>query len=349
MKILLWPISLLYHIALAIRHKLYDWHFLKSIRIEKPIIGVGNLNMGGTGKTPTVEYLVNLLQEHYRVAVLSRGYGRKTKGFRMADSQCTYKDLGDEPMQYFMKFPKIQVAVDEDRLEGARKLFYNNNHPDVILLDDAFQHRRIRAGLEILLTDYQRLYVDDHLFPVGTLRDLKSAAKRAHIIVVSKAPKGLDEKTMAGIVAKLKPENHQKVFFSYLDYQAPQPLNEAAQGFPFEQADSALIFSGIANPKPFIAEISQRFNKVDSITFADHHAYTENDIRIILKRYESLAGNRKIILTTEKDAARLAKSPYFCQLETTPLYDLPISVRFHEQEKLNKEVLSYVREDSQHY
>lgn len=348
MKKLLLPIALLYHIILKIRHKLYDWHFLTSLRIEKPIIGVGNLNLGGTGKTPTVEYLAKLLKAHYSVAILSRGYGRKGKGFKLADSQCTYKDLGDEPMQYFMKFPDIQVAVDADRLEGARKLFLSKNAPDVILLDDAFQHRRIRAGLEILLTDYQRLYVDDHLFPAGTLRDLKSAAHRAHIIVVSKSPARLSEAEKQQIIRELKPEAHQKVFFSYLEYQKPKPLNSIAQNYSFEEADSALVFSGIANGKPFVEEMEKHFSKVISLSFGDHHAYSQTDIQAILKRYAELDDERKIIVTTEKDAARLAKSPYLCQFEKTPLYALPIGVRFHNEDKLNEEILNYVRQDSHH-
>ena len=164
MRILLLPISFLYHIVLTIRHKLFDCHILKTTRFEESVICVGNLNLGGTGKTPHTEYLINLLKDDYRVATLSRGYGRKTKGFQIADSQSTYKDLGDEPLQYFKKFPEIQVAVDEDRANGVRKLLMSKNSPEVILLDDAFQHRSIMAGLNILLTEYQQLYCDDFLF-----------------------------------------------------------------------------------------------------------------------------------------------------------------------------------------
>ena len=348
MRILLLPISLLYHIVLTIRHKLYDWHILRTTRFEKPVICVGNLNLGGTGKTPHTEYLVNLLKDSYRVATLSRGYGRKTKGFKQAESSSTYEDLGDEPLQYFMKFPEIQVAVDEDRVDGVRKLMRSPYYSEVILLDDAFQHRSIKPGLNILLTEYQHLYCDDFLVPAGTLRDVKSAAKRADLIVVSKSPKELDETSKTTIVAKLKPLEHQKVFFSYLEYAPLQPLNETAKTISIEETDSILAFCGIANPNPFIVELRNRYKTVDSLHFADHHTYLEDDAKAILKRFESLGDKKKIIVTTEKDAARLTNSPYLCQFERTPLYDLPVSVRIHEEEMFNETILNYVRQNS-HY
>ena len=210
MRILLLPISFLYHIVLTIRHKLYDWHILKATRFEKPVICVGNLNLGGTGKTPHTEYLISLLKDDYHVATLSRGYGRKTKGFKLAESISTCEDLGDEPLQYFRKFPNLLVAVDEDRVDGTRKLLCSPNRAEVVLLDDAFQHRPIKAGLNILLTEYQHLYCDDFLFPTGTLRDVRSAAKRAQIIIVSKSPKCLREEDKKRVINKLKPEENGK-------------------------------------------------------------------------------------------------------------------------------------------
>jgi tetraacyldisaccharide 4'-kinase len=337
--------------VLSIRHKLYDWRILKSWQFEYPVIGVGNLNLGGTGKTPMVEYLINILRPYYRVATLSRGYGRKTKGFQRADNQSTYETIGDEPLQYFKKFPEIQVAVDEDRVDGVAHLLWEQGvekKHQVILLDDAFQHRRIKAGLNILLTEYQLPYCNDFLFPTGTLRDIKSAAKRADIIVVSKSPKDLDGEEKQQIVNKLKPTENQKVFFSTLEYAPLQPLNEAAKQVSAENADSVLAFCGIANPKPFVEELKTRYQTVDFLHFADHHAYTENDVKATLKRFENLVGEKKIIVTTEKDAARLTNSPYLCQFETAPLYDLPVSVRFHEEEKFNEEILNYVQQNKHH-
>jgi tetraacyldisaccharide 4'-kinase len=306
---------------------------------------VGNLNLGGTGKTPQTEYLINLLKDTYRVATLSRGYGRKTKGFKLADASCTYEDLGDEPLQYFTKHPDIQVAVDKNRSEGIAHLLWEQG-VEVVLLDDAFQHRSIRPGLNILLTEYQHLYCNDFLFPAGTLRDVKSAAKRAQIIVVSKSPKHLDEEEKQQIIGKLKPTEEQKVFFSYLEYNDLQPLNEKAKTVSIENADTVLAFCGIANPKPFVEELKNRYKTIDFLSFTDHHPYTENDIKTILKRFDNLGGEKKIIVTTEKDAARLTNSPYLCLFETAPLYALPVSVRFHEEEKFNEEILSYVRKNS---
>ena len=346
MRILLLPISLIYHIVLTIRHKLYDWHILRTTRFEKPLICVGNLNLGGTGKTPHTEYLINVLKDHYRVATLSRGYGRKTKGFKRAETTSTNEDLGDEPLQYFKKYPAIQVAVDEDRVNGVRKLLMSNNTPEIILLDDAFQHRSIKAGLNILLTEYQHLYCDDLLFPAGTLRDVKSAAKRANLIVVSKSPKELKEAEKQQIISKLNPSKEQKVYFSYLKYAPLQPLNERAKTVSAEDADSVIAFCGIAHPKSFIEELEKQFKTVDFLHFADHHVYSEEDTKNIVKHFENLSGDKKIIVTTEKDAARLTNSPYLCQFDCAPLYDLPITVRFHEKEKFNEEILSYVRKDS---
>lgn len=345
MRILLLPISLLYHIVLSIRHKLYDWHILKSKRFEKPVICVGNLKLGGTGKTPHTEYLIRLLKNDYLVATLSRGYGRQTKGFKLAEASSTYNDLGDEPLLYFKKFPGIQVAVDEDRVDGVTRLL-GEQGVEVVLLDDAFQHRSISAGLNILLTEYQRLYMDDYLFPAGTLRDVRSAAKRADIIVISKAPKDLSKEEKQQITDKLNTSKNQKVFFSYLEHAALQPLNEAAKAFSPEEAEGAFAFCGIGNPKPFVEELKKRYHTVDFLPFGDHHAYKENDMKAVLDWYDKLDGEKKIIVTTEKDASRLTNSPYLCQFERTPLYDLPVTVRFHEEEKFNEEILKYVRENS---
>ena len=345
MRILLLPISFLYHIVLAIRHKLYDWHILKTTRFEKPVICVGNLKLGGTGKTPLTEYLIRLLKNDYRVATLSRGYGRHTKGFKLAETSSTYNDLGDEPLLYFKKFPGIQVAVDEDRVDGVTHLLLEQG-VEVVLLDDAFQHRRIDAGLNILLTDYQYLYCDDFLFPAGNLRDVKSAAKRADIIVVSKSPETMNVEEQQQVADKLKPTNKQKIFFSYLDYDKLKPLTAKAEQCDADSAESVLLFCGIANHNPLIDKLKKQYKHLEVMTFADHHPYTENDVKSILKHFESLSGEKKIIVTTEKDAARLTNSPYLCQFETSPLYALPVRVRFHEEEKFNKEIMNYVRKNS---
>ncbi len=347
MRFLLIPISLLYHIVLTIRHKLYDWHILKTTQFDKPVICVGNLNLGGTGKTPHTEYLINLLKDDYHVATLSRGYGRKTKGFRMAEPASTYEDLGDEPLQYYKKHSGIQVAVDKDRVEGAYLLWEQG--ADVILLDDAFQHRSIKAGLNLLLTEYQHLYCDDFLFPAGNLRDVRSAAKRADIIVVSKSPESLATEEKQTIINKLKPTEKQQVFFSYLEHAPLQPLNEKAKTVTVENTDSVMAFCGIADPEHFKKALERQYKTVVVLPFADHHTYTESDIKVVLKCFESLEGEKKIIVTTEKDAARLTNSPYLCQFDGAPLYKLTPNVRLHNEEKYNEEILRYVRQNYHHY
>ena len=309
---------------------------------------MGNLNLGGTGKSPHTEYLARLLKKEFSVAILSRGYGRKTKGFKRVDATSTYADVGDEPLQYFRKFPDIRIGVDEDRVEGVEKILSGLGINKVILLDDAFQHRHIRPGFNILLTEYEHLYTKDFLFPAGTLRDIKSAAKRADFIVVSKSPKDMDESKKKEIIAQLKPQPEQTVFFSYLEYNELQPLNAMAENFDANDADTALLFCGIAHPKPLINRLKQQYKHLEVMTFADHHAYTENDVKSIMSRFAQRNGTKKIIVTTEKDAARLTNSPYFCQFETAPVYDLPVSVRFHDEAKFNEEILDYVRQNQNH-
>ena len=348
MNILLLPISFLYHFILSIRHKLYDWHLLKSKRFEQPVICVGNLALGGTGKTPHVEYLIDLLSEQYRVCVVSRGYGRKTKGFQLALENNSAETIGDEPMQYFSKFKDLLVAVDENRNRAIELMDTMDRPPELYLLDDAFQHLSTQAGLNILLTAYEKLYCEDFLLPAGTLRDIRKAAKRADLIVVSKSPKDLDAEQEDAVVAKLKPLSHQKVFFSSLEYEPLDPLNDAAEKLSPENAEGVLLFCGIARPKPLIDELSSRYQHLETVTYNDHHAFTESDIKTLINRFEQLPWERKIMVTTEKDYARLINSPYLCQFELVPLFAVPIRVNIHQEEKFNKEILDYVRKDHHH-
>ena len=348
MKILLLPIAFLYHIILIIRHKLYDWHIIKSKRFDVPVIGVGNLALGGTGKTPHVEYLINLLSEQYRVCVVSRGYGRKTKGFQLANNSCAADTVGDEPMQYINKFTDILVAVDENRNEAIELMDTMDRPPELYLLDDAFQHRSTQAGLNILLTSYDKLYCEDFLVPAGTLRDVRSAAKRADIIVVSKTPNNVDWEQKAAVIAKLKPLPHQKVFFSHLTYEPLEPWNEVATKISIEEVKGVMLFCGIANPKPLINELSSRYKHLETIIFSDHHAYTENDVKTLLKKFGQLPCEQKIMVTTEKDYARIINSPYLCQFDSVPLFVAPISINIDQEEEFNKEILDYVRKDPHH-
>lgn len=346
MKILLLPIAFFYHIILIIRHKLYDWHILKSKYFDMPVICVGNLALGGTGKTPHVEYLIELLSEQYRVCVVSRGHGRKTKGFQLANGSCCAETIGDEPMQYIEKYDDVLVAVDENRNRAIELMDTMDRPPELYLLDDAFQHRKTQAGLNILLTAYDKLYCNDFLVPAGTLRDVRSAAKRADIIVVSKSPDLHDEIGKAEIIKKLSPLPQQNVFFSSLEYKSLRPVSQLANQVNPEAADSVLLFCGIALPKPLVKELRRKYRKVQVMTFADHHSYSKNDVAAILIRYQKIKETNKIIVTTEKDYARFINSAYLCQFDFFPLFVIPISIKIDKEEKFNKEILSYVRKNS---
>ena len=348
MKKLLLPIAFLYHIILSIRHKLYDWHLLKSKSFDVPVIGVGNLALGGTGKTPHVEYLIRLLSKPYRVCVVSRGYGRKTKGFQLANASCNAETIGDEPMQYLNKFNDVMVAVDENRNRAIELMNTMDLPPEVYLLDDAFQHRSTQAGLNILLTAYDRLYCDDHLVPAGSLRDMKSAARRADIIIVSKSPNDLDSHKKAEIIEKLNPKIQQNVYFSSVEYGAFKAINPTASPMDPNAADAILLFCGIAHPEPLIEELKRHYSHVETMIFTDHHPYSSDDVSRIVQRFQSMKETKKIIVTTEKDVARIIKNPYLCKFERLPLFAAPIKVKIDEEEKFKSEILSYVQKNHQH-
>ncbi len=346
-KLLFLPLALIYQLVLFIRHKLYDLGIIRSKSFDLPIICVGNLSFGGTGKTPHIEYLTELLKSDYKIAILSRGYKRKSKGFKLADENAQYREFGDEPMQFLNKYDDIYIAVDENRVSGVNKLLRLDPGPNVILLDDAFQHRKIRAGLNILLTDYHNLYSRDFLFPAGNLRDSIMAAKRADIIVVTKTPKVFSPFIHRNLKESIKPAAHQKLCFSYLEYGRFIPLSKSNKiNFP-RQVNNIIMFSGIANPYPLQEHLQQMCQSLVTVGFKDHHEYTEKDILGIIEEFHNILGKSKIMVTTEKDAMRLVDSPYFCHLEHLPVFYVPVKVQFHEKEKssFDKQVLAYVREN----
>ena len=352
MNFLLLPISFLYHIVLNIRHKLFDWHILKSKQFEQPVICLGNLALGGTGKTPHVEYLIDLLSEQYRVCVVSRGYGRKTKGFQLASDSCCAETVGDEPLQYATKYNDVLVAVDENRNEAIELMNTMDRPPELFLLDDAFQHRRTQAGLNILLTDNNKLYSNDFLIPAGTLRDVRSAAQRAQIVIVTKFPKteAINETTVLELRKQLKLNSDQKLFISSQEHEPLKPANQAAKNIDYDLDSNTniLCFSGIANSKPLIEHLNETFGEVKEIKFQDHHRYGGKDVQRILNAFEGMAQKEKIIVTTEKDYARFINSPYLCQFDSVPLFVAPISVSIYQKEEFNKEILDYVRKNHHH-
>ena len=296
-------------------------------------ICVGNLCMGGTGKTPHVEYLVNLLQYRYKIAVLSRGYGRKTKGFLFANSQSTAQDIGDEPLLLYQKNAGIAVAVCENRVEGLQKISAKIPDIDVVVLDDAYQYLKVKYGLSILLTDYYSVYSKDYVFPMGKLREGRAAAADADIIIVAKSPKVMPDLDEQLFLKKLKPLPHQKVYFSYIEESPLQPLTAAAQAIDTKTIRSVISVSGIANPYLFLDYINHKYGEKEHITFSDHHVFRKSDIGKIIAAYDRIIMRNRAIITTEKDAIRLKYSEFWQLIAHLPIFAVPIKVKFHEKFK----------------
>ena len=332
---ILFPFAVLYGIITSIRNWCYDKGIFKSYSFDIPIIAVGNLSVGGTGKTPQIEYLIRLLQDNYQLATLSRGYKRKTEGFLLASEKETAATLGDEPFQMFQKFSKIQVAVDANRKNGIEKLLAQKIKPDVILLDDAFQHRKVRAGLYILLTAYDDLYSDDFILPTGNLRESRRGAKRAQIVVVTKCPNTISEEEKQRIQSKLNLKSNQKLYFSTIAYD--DLVYDANNALPVSEIKlkDKLLLAGIAKPDLFFDYLKQSNDEV--LIFPDHHHFSENDI----KNIDNKAKNQ-LIITTEKDYVRLSNSTL-----QSAIYYLPIKSKFlFNSDEFNKTINDYVGKSS---
>lgn len=344
--ILLYPFSLAYGGVAAIRNFLFDKKIFKSVRFDIPIINIGNLTVGGTGKTPHTEYLISLLQTNHKIAVLSRGYKRKTKGFVLVDSLSTAKSIGDEPFQIHRKFKNVIVAVDEKRVHGIRELLKIHPDLDIILLDDAFQHRHVDAGFSILLTDYNNLYTKDFFMPSGRLRESKKEYKRADLIVVTKCPHDISTQQKQNIIKQIKPLTHQSVFFSTFEYNDFIPV--FFDGNTKVKADGILVVSGIVSPKPMIDYLSKTYKNIEHISFPDHHQFSEKDINKIYKKYNQLNIDDKIIVVTEKDAARLVSGSYFPKELKNKIFALPIHVKIlnNEEKLFTEKINNYVKKNS---
>lgn len=328
---LLFPFAILYGLVTSIRNFLFDTGIRKSYSFDIPVIAVGNLSVGGTGKTPQIEYLIRLLSDKYKIATLSRGYKRQSRGFILAKAGTNAKILGDEPFQFFQKFPSIQVAVDANRKNGIEQLLSQSIRPEVILLDDAFQHRKVKAGFYILLTSYVDLYSDDFVLPTGNLRESRSGAKRADIIIVTKCPFDLSLDEQNNIKKRLKVAINQELYFIFIAYDDFIYAENRKVTINQIQSASKLLVAGIAKPESFFAYL-QNNNDV-CLSFPDHHNFTDKDILEIKK----LAQNNSII-TTEKDYVRLKGS-----LPSEQLFYLPIQSSFVSgSENFDKTILDYV-------
>ncbi len=344
LSLLLLPVAWLYGFIMWVRNLLFDSGILRQVEFDIPIISVGNLSLGGTGKTPHTEYLVRLLKDIYCVATLSRGYGRETRGFLLAPRRTNAKYIGDEPMQYSRKFPGIRVAVDEKRRRGVRNLIEKVPGLEVILLDDAFQHRWVRPGLSIVLTDYHHLYFEDHVVPSGRLREFPRGIKRADIIVVSKTPRILSPITRRRILEQMKTTEKQQVFFSFISYAPPVPVFDyPANAFPVKPG-YILLFTGIAHDYPLKEQLERECRDLVMVKYPDHYPYSLKDAEELKKRFDDLPGSKKVLVTTEKDAMRLRAVDAANIFKNVPLFYIPIEVDFHGQdrENFNKAVLSYV-------
>jgi tetraacyldisaccharide 4'-kinase len=324
-RILLFPFSLLYGLLVTVRNYLYNRNILRSTSFGLPLICVGNLSVGGTGKSPMVEYLMSHLKNRFRIAVLSRGYKRKTRGYALARSGNTALDIGDEPMLFFRKFPDVPVAVGEERLVAIPQLLHDRPETECIILDDAFQHRALKAGLNILLTDYSNIYTRDFFLPTGDLRDQRSSANRADVIIVTKAPHNLGAVERKAIEEEIDPLPHQLVFFTTIGYGTPFHLTN--QSFTYLSEDiEVLLITGIANPKPLKSYLEERISTYYMLHYGDHHIFSIDDWSDIKKRFDAIQSAKKIILTTEKDAMRLMK--FSAEIDGMPFYVIPIEHRF---------------------
>ncbi len=335
LKIFLFPFSIIYGVIIYIRNTMYDFGIMKSIELDIPIISMGNISVGGTGKTPHVEYLIRTLIGKHQIGVLSRGYGRRTKGYINAEGNAGGDIIGDEPAQYKSNFPDILVAVGEQRILAIPEMLREDPKPQVILLDDAFQHRAIQPGLSILLTEYHRPFTKDHLLPFGRLREFRSAYKRADILVISKCPPTLSLEERRGIEQQIELLPHQKIFFSSQKYNDLYPIFDRSNVMSLSKELDVLLLCGIADTKYINNYIKEQARSVKLMKFSDHHYFSEEDLQKVQLKFDEIKSDHKIIITTEKDAMRLALHRNWILQNELPIYCLPVEVKFlNEDEEL---------------
>ena len=333
-RFLLFPFAIIYDIVTTLRNLFFDWGVLKQTSFKTPVIVVGNLSVGGTGKTPQIEYLIRLLKDDFKTGVLSRGYKRKSQGFVLLNDTHTAQEVGDEPLQYFKKFKKISVAVDANRVAGISRLMTAVS-PEVFLLDDAYQHRKVRGSLSLLLTKYDDLFTDDYLLPTGNLRESSRGVKRADLIIVTKCPSNITASSKNTIREKLK-RFDKTLFFTTISYHQQ---TSGSQRISIEDLKKyeVLLVTGIANPSSLLSFMDENKVNFSHCKFPDHHHFTDNDIQVINEQFAQLKSNKKLILTTEKDYVRLEnriEELSFLGIETTFL---------SEQEKFNSIIRKQLR------
>ncbi|KPK88221.1 MAG: hypothetical protein AMS27_00255 [Bacteroides sp. SM23_62_1] len=350
--ILLYPFSLVYGFIIYIRNFLFDYQIIESKEFDIPIISIGNITVGGTGKTPHVEHLIRLLRENFQIATLSRGYRRKTRHFILASENSTAAEIGDEPRQIKKKFPEIHVAVDRKRVHGIKKLAENIPELDVVILDDAFQHRQVKAGLSILLIDYNRPLSEDFLLPAGRLREQSFERRRANIILITKCPDRLKPIERRIVVKDLKLYPFQHLYFTKIKDDNPIPVFRIS-GNPLTREEikkmkpQIMMVAGIANPRSFKKFVRNYSTHITELIYPDHHDYKPRDIDHIISAFHALSGNEKIIFTTEKDAMRLQKYTDIDAVIKEKFYYIPIYIDFlnEDTDHFNHHIISYVRDN----
>ncbi|MBR5655279.1 MAG: tetraacyldisaccharide 4'-kinase [Prevotella sp.] len=346
------PFSWFYGAAVRLRNQLFDFGILKSRAFNIPVIAVGNITVGGSGKTPHVEYLIRLLQDKVKVAILSRGYKRKTKGFVLADKDSTVADIGDEPFQMLQKFPDAYIAVDKDRCRGIDNLTTDSatSDVDVILLDDAFQHRYVKPGINMLLVDYHRLLIYDKLLPAGRLREPMKGKSRADIVIITKCPRDLKPMEFRVLTKTMSLYPYQDLYFTTLEYEKLKPIfADDKPSIPLDdiKEQNVMLLTGIASPKQMMLDLQPYTDNIQSLTFGDHHNFKSKDIRLINETFEEMA-SPKIIITTEKDAVRLENVEGLSDEVKNNIYILPVHIKFmlEQEEDFNSKIISYVRKNS---
>ena len=347
------PLSFLYGIGVEFRNKMYEWGILSSRSFDVPVISIGNLTVGGSGKTPHIEYLIRLLQDKFKVAVLSRGYKRKSRGYLLADGETPIERIGDEPYQIKQKFPDVYMAVDKNRCNAIGRLCNDKETADteVVLLDDAYQYRKIIPGINILLVDYHRMICYDRLLPAGRLREREKEKVRANIIVITKCPHDIKPMDYRVITKIMNPYPFQHLYFSTLKYGSLVPLSADLPKRNIESLgneEHILLVTGIASPEQIILDLKKYTRDIHPMSFGDHHYFSDNEIDQIHAQFKQLPGERKLILITEKDAARLSSRQNWDPELKRRIYILPVEIEFllEKEELFNQQIISYVRKNS---
>lgn len=345
------PFTLIYWLVVLFRNKMYDMQLFHARAFKIPTIGVGNINVGGTGKSPTVEYLVSLLMKEFNIATLSRGYGRKTSGYIEASALSSPEEIGDEPTQFKQKFNDIKVVVDENRIRALEKL---EHEVDAVILDDAFQHRKVKLGLSIVLFDYNKVFDNDWLLPLGNRREPLSELNRADIILITKTPKIFSPMERRRVEAHLPNHKNIPVVYSYLQYGELKPLHKTYPSKSFSELDkktNLILLTGIADAQLLINYLE--FNKLKIAThfnYPDHYNFNTKDLEKLSKAYQEIESENKIIITTEKDAMRLLHPKFENKLDELPIYYIPIEAQIQEKDKewFDNKILNYVRSNKKH-